>query len=757
MAIGTLNLGNGPEAEARKAALPQSALPGGQPTDGGATPIVPTTIEMLSLASYIRKVFHDNAMHREISGVDKMLMDALRASKAEYSEETKAKLRRAGVQDDLFTPLTIVKQRAAHSQLTDMFTNPGDKSWVLSASPMPEVPESVARDEYRRIIADFMQLANAQIQMAEAQGREPDPSMLPTPEQAFRYAEVRMDEVHRKQVEWAKIRAARMEKTVHDKMVEGGWTEAFKQFCGFLTVYGTAAIVGPVPRIKMRKAVRETKLGTVTYVLEPREVLCYEAINPWDLYPSSGARKADEGYLCIRRRFTTESLWRFASKRAKDSTDSGEWLAGTIEALLQRYPEGGLRIDDQPYDIVRSILEKDGPDNTNRCMLEGIEFFGNVRGSMLRQLNIFTTNDGRMIEDSEFYEVDAIEMGGYVIYCKVIDERIGRPVSKGVFYEDPGSWWGGNIAQRLDSTQRMMNSALRNLSNNMAMASGPMVYVKDASRLVDKSSDALKIQPWKVIAFEQSAYGQNDVPVGTIKFDSNISELLAVFDWAKKQSDDDSGIPAYTYGSNAGAGGAMRTSTGLQTMLSEANRVMKDVEIGLDTDVVRDTVRRTVDYLMVYGRDLSIKGDCEVNPAGVIGLILRQQESDRRKQMLQIVLTPLAQQIVGPRPAAELLRKEFADLGFDNVDEVMPSKEKMELQETLSQLERFNAAMAGYAAQQQGQPQLGGGDGGAAPQIDAPRPQMDAPNALAPAAPQPTSALQLNLGNSRVAERRAAA
>lgn len=666
-----------------------------------AFPFVPTSIEMTMLSVMIRRVFKESADHREMSGIDQMLLDAMRASKGEYSPADVAKFRAAGLPDDIYTPLTITKERAALSQLSEM-ANAGEKGWTLSPSPMPEVPESVAREAFTAMIGELMEIVNAT-------------GEVPTPEQAFRYAESRMDEVHRKQLEWAKIRAARMERKVFDQMVEGEFDAAKLVFFKDLVDYGTAAIVGPVPRIKMCRVVKETKVGTYKYVMEPREVLCYEAISPWDLYPAKGARKVTDGFLCIRRRFTNDALWRYASKKPTGSTDEGEWFAGTIDALLARYPEGGCKLDGQPYDLERSLLEKDGPSDANRCIMEGIEFFGDVRGSMLLEIGITKKCDGGEIDPSEFYEVDAIDIGGYIVYCKIIDQRIGRPVSKGVFYADAGSWWGGNIAQRVASAQRVQNAALRNLVNNMAMTSGPMLFVKDVSRLVDKGPDALKIRPWRVLQFNTGGYASNDIPVGTINFESRIVELLKIFDWAKQQADDDSGIPAYTYGMNV-TGGALRTSSGLTMMLSEANRVMKMVEVGIDADVIRDLVRRTVAWNMVYSDDVSIKGDCEVNPAGVVGLILRENASQRRKQILNIVLSPAALQILGPKSFVEILRDELEDMqaagAIRNIDNILPSKERMEQQEMLQQLQQFNAALQGNMGGVVGvQPSAPGGGG----------------------------------------------
>lgn len=656
--------------------------------------LIPTTPRMSNLARFIRRVFKENADHRQMSGIDQKLLDALRATKSEYSEAEKARFRATSLPTDIFTPLTVTKCRAALSQLNELFNSAVDKPWVVQATPMPEVPEFVAQEAWTGIVKDFMQIVAVTGQ-------------VPTPEQMERYAFSRMDEVVRKEVEWAKIRAERMDRKVFDQMTEGGWVDAFSEYCMNLVVYGTGIIRGPVPRVMLRSRVKSGRLGGYKYELEPREILSYEAISPWDCYPSKGAKKITDGHLCIRTRFTAKDLSQFASGKPSGAHEDGEWFADTVEALLARYPEGGVKVETQTYDLARSLLENDGPSDMSRCTMEGIEFYGDVRGSMLMQLGILKTQDGDAIDAVRYYEVDAISIADFVVYCKIINPCIGRPLSKGVFYPEPGSWWGGCIAERLNCTQRLVNAALRNLVNNMAMASGPMVFVKDAGRLVDKGPDALKIQPWKVLKFNMGGYGQTDIPIGTLNFESRLVELLRLFEAAKTWADDDSGIPAYVYGNNAGTGGALRTSSGLAMMTEAANKVMKAVMVDTDRMVVRDVVLRTVNYNMVYDTDLSIKGDCQVNPAGSIGIVLREAESNRRKQMMQLLLTPAALQILGPKPFVEVFREESKTFGLSNIDDVLPSKEKMEMLEMVQQLQQYNAAMQGQQAQIDG-----GGEGG---------------------------------------------
>lgn len=661
-------------------------------TENTVPVVVPTQNSMAALGIHIGNIFTRNAEHRRMSGIDNKLLNSLRACKSEYSPEERAKLKAQGLSDEIFTPITDVKRRAAHSQMSEIFNAPGDRPWVINPTPLPEVPPSVAKEAFQEIIIGYIQICE-------------QTQNIPEPEDVFRYAESRMDEVFRREVEWASVRAERMEMKVHDQLTEGGWLKAFADYTNNVCTYGTAVIKGPVPRVVLKSEIKETKLGTYKYEMVPKEILCYESVNPWDCYPSKGAKTIDDGDICIRVRFTTDELWQFANAKTKDKrVDNGDWCVDTIKAILQMNPNGGISIQGQPYDMLRQQLENDGTDMSNKCVLEGIEFYGNVRGTVLLDLGFHNTQENDPIEDDEFYEVDAISIDGYVIYCKIIDRNVGRPLSKGVFYESAESWWGDSIADKLKTIQKVMNSALRNLVMNMAMTSGPQFWVKDISRLVDKTENALKLAPWKVHRFNMGQMGQNDIPMGVMEIPSRVDEALKIFQWGKVQSDEDSGIPAYTYGTNV-SGGAGRTASGLAMLTEAANRGMKAVINVTDRDVIRDIVMRTVRYNLVFDSDVSIKGDCEVNPSGVMGKILRQQEIQSLGQMANMMMQPMVFQNLGPKPLIAVLRKMFESNGMINIDDLFPSKEKIEELEMLQELQQLMAAQQGM--EQQGQAEGG--------------------------------------------------
>lgn len=643
---------------------------------------------MVVLAAHIRRIFNRNADHRRTSGVDDMLLKCLRMVKCEYDMSETAAFVSKGA-PIVYAPVADTKRRAAMAMIGEIFNNPGDKPWAMHPSPKPEVPQSVVMKAVMATMKDWLE-------MVALTGQPPPPDVI------AEYAKSKLDEVMEVEDEWARVRALRMEKKVHDQMVEGGWIGAFGDYCNYICTYGTGVIKGPVPRMRRRKVLKETGLGTVKYEMKDKVVLEYEAVSPWDCFPSPAAKKIGDGAFCQRVRFTPESLRAFSGWKT--------WRSDTVDRLLEMYSDGGVR-ESLPYDIMRRQMENDGVEQGGDCVLEGIEFFGDVRGSMLLEIGIFKTSDKRIIKAGDYYEVDAITIQDEVVFCRVIDQELGRPLSKGVFYSAPDSWWGESLVMKMESTQKICNASMRDLIVNMAQASGPQTVIKDISRL--HPSCSVNQSPWKVWLFQNGMTPTNQVdnPIYMFNPQSNSKELTAVFDWALRQADTDTGIPAYTYGSNISAGAA-RTASGLAILTEAASRGIKMVVHATDRDVIRDVVKRTADHNLLYDEDESIKGDVEVNPSGVMGLILREQESARLTQALQLTANPIDMQIIGPKGRAALLRRKVMELDI-NPDEVIPSQEKLDELEELGKMKQAIEMEAAAAEQQQqqvaqkpGQPQV---------------------------------------------------
>ena len=647
------------------------------------------TSQMTSLANHIRRVWQTNTEHRDASGITEKLERILYMIKSEYTPREKAELQRNGLPADLFLPLSDTKRRAAMAMMSELFNNPGDKPWTLSPTPVPEVPEEVVAESVATTMADWTQM----IQMT---------GQVPPPEAVEAYAANKVDEIENLNKEWAKKCCERMERRVHDTMIEGNWIEAFNKYVDYICTYGTALMKGPVPRVRRKKTMERTAQGLARYVMKEKVVLEYEAVSPWDCFPAPNARNIDDGNFCQRVRFTPEDLRTFVALKNDDEENVKGWDEDATKYILDIYPDGGFR-EELSSDSVRNPLENDGYiDNVSDCMIEGIEFYGNIKGCWLIEEGIKQTLDGKKVDASSYYEVDAISIDDVIVYCKIIEPEIGRPLAKGVFYTVPDSWWGESLVTKCSTAQRMCNAALRDMVVNIAQAAGPQVVIHDAHTLHPDCE--IEIRPWKIWLLQRPPLGGNQgSPMSWFQPSSISTELIQVLDKFKAQADEDTGIPAYTYGNNVSSG-AGRTASGLAMLTEAASRGMKLVLTITDIFVIRRMVEKTVSWLMLYDSDEKIKGDVEVNPSGLMGLILKEQEHNRLLAFLQLVTNEMDNQLLGPFGRVELLRAigKSCDL---NIDKLVPSPEKLqEIQEMneLKQILAMEQQQAQIQATQQG-------------------------------------------------------
>lgn len=687
-------------------------------SEDGKDTDVPTTEPMTRLASYILSVFRVNRESRRQSGVDSHLIYALKAQAGEYNDEQKAKLIAAGMDPKVFTPVTSTKIRAAKAMLNDIFSSAGDRPWTISPTPDPDLPDEILSDVEKKVALQIVDTFDTLQKMNINRLNAPQVGMLY--EMIVKKVSDVYDEVSNEKDKIAHIRASRMEKKIHDTMIEGGWIRAFAEYVNNICVFGTGLIVGPIIKTEDRNDFTKTELGTTTVKRVYKKVPTFEAINPLDCYPAPDARYVDEGPLCIRVKYTSNVLWKYVQKASVpegyDETVADGWFPGTVIKLLARYPDGGIKIDFDEMDIERRLAEQKTSSTLNDCVNEGIRCFSSVRGSFLLEEGITKTPEGKKINRSDYYNIDAIVIGGFVVYCRILDERMGRPVSKGVFYERPGSWWGESIADKLYSCQNVMNNAVKNLLQNMAAASGPMFWMQDLNRIIDRDRSGFKIKPFKVWTFQNSMMGNSGAPMGVMQVPSNINDLLSVFEKMRQQSDEDSGIPAYTYGQTGGQSGALRTAGGLQIFTEAASRGMKMVISTTDRLVTRDQVYKTFLYIMLYDTDMDIKGDIEVIPHGVMGRIMKAQQDQQRLQLFNMVINnQYLLQMVGPKGIAVLFRPSIRDVAI-NPDDVIPGDDKLDVMDMLEKIKAIGqASMALQASQNpsaQQQPQMESQDGG---------------------------------------------
>ena len=652
---------------------------------------VRTTPREMTLARFVNGVFQTNEQYAVRQGYHDQMRESWRVCRSEYSPAEKRKLAMLGIPDDVSEPVVELRKNIALSQMKEILSTSGHLPVKFSSTSHPDVPSYVTEERLKQILDEMMHVIVATGQM-------------PTPEMAAQFGRNRMAEILNTEREHANDEIALLERRVRDDFEEAEFIRDFNQGLEYLAIYGTALWEGPVPCVRWKNDWKED--GKIRRVAKPG--VAFRAINPLDVYPSPDQTGVEDGAICIKVRFAPHDLWLNATEVGGDDAETGVWFKDTVADLLAKYPTGGVRLSWQDGDEKNREMRGQSTWCADAsCMMEGISYYGQVKGNLLLRMGIVKTHDKKTVDPEDFYEVNAIVIDDYCVYCRIINPCMGRPLSKAQFYENADNFFGNSIAQRLISYQRVMNGCLQSLIVNMNMTGAPMGWISDASRLLDKSPTRFQFLGGKIFAFKASTAGvalQSGPPMGVLRVDSRIPEILNVMNMAIKRIDDVSEIPSYTYGQNV-TGGAGRTFSGLAMLTEASNRSTKMRIDHLSINCINRMAKMDAYRLMIYDDKIGYTGDVEVVPTGVMGLVLKQQEMQQVLQLMQMVAhNQFLAQTAGARGLMELFRQVLETYDIANIDKIIPSKGSLDLQEYVSRLQ--SAANAQTAVNQAQQPQI---------------------------------------------------
>lgn len=644
---------------------------------------------LTALASFVLDTYEQNKRHREGSGMNAELLACKYAAAGEYSPEELAKLRANGM-PAVYVPLSDTKRRAAMAWASEIFLNTSEKTYLIRATPVPEMPEAVEQAVAVETIQEWAQVVS------------PEPPQGGVELQAVaEMAQKRRDELERLVKEEADRRAARLDRVIQDKLTEGRWREEMQIAIDYLATYGTVVVkLVNRPRKRLKRTVN--KYGLSKFHVDVENKMEFRAIDPLDCYPSRGARSIQDGYFCQRLRYTPQSLSEMIGK-------SG-FVDDAIREVLAVYAETGFR-KQEAIDTENDHLNRDNLTTERTSTIEGVEFWGAVPGRILKENGLHVLVKGKSVKDEVFYDVDCIVAGDLVIYCEIVDNRLGRALFKGTFYHVPGNWWGESPIKKMRSIQKIANGAITSMVFNMGMASGPQVAITDYERLRDRD---LSQRPWKVWVFNKAKNGTTDVPIKFFQPSTNSSELMALYDRMSREADSLTGIPAYAYGSDTAAG-AGRTASGLSMLMDFSQRGMKHFAFSFDMDVNRPAITYLAHLEMLTSADEGIKGDVAVEAGGLLAIMTRDKSLNQLHEVLALCQNPLVANVIGEDGIAELLRKMVCLIPHINPDRIVPTREEREFRQLKQQLEQLRLAQLQQqmAGQQQAQ---GATDGRAIPQ-----------------------------------------
>jgi hypothetical protein len=577
------------------------------------------------------------ARDERASITDGQLLDCLRLRKGVYSADEAIQIGSIKT----FINATSVKCRALEAWLDDILSSARERFWTITPTPIPSPPEFV-RD---LIVAQIKKEV-----IALGASSEDDKSG-----RIDEYIRTRADSLKDLSITDLNIRAKKaadkMAVKIDDQLTEAGFKQEFAAFRTDLATFPYAVMKGPIIRNKKRlQWVGSAKTPEV--IEEPQ--LCVERVDPFDFYWTSWSTNPNQGMVFHRMRMQQSSLY--------DCIGLPGFCDDKLREALQMHANGYR--EEVQTDNARERLQYNTNLTLRNSLIDVIDTWGTVSGQMLKDWGFTGT-----VDMEAQYEINAWTIAGVCVRVVLNPDKLGKRIFYVTAFEKiPGSMVGRSPPMLMKPHQEIINSSYRSLRRNMGLASGPFAEV-DANRIADGQAPE-EIMPAMVKLVDPDISGNGQPAYRFHNIDSHASELLAVIAAEKRECDDATGIPAYSYG-NAASSGVGRTVGGLAMLMGNASKGVKKVLGHVEDDFLTPFLTSMYNYNMQFDPDESIKVDAQIIAQGPSGIIMRETTTQKRLEALQLI-TPYVQAGVVPKSGIEyMLREVLKGLDMD-VDKIIP-------------------------------------------------------------------------------------
>lgn len=558
-----------------------------------------------TLARYVRNRFSDSLFHRRRLGVELKLLKCMRSMRMQYTPEEIALF----AEVDIYLGLSSLKARAGEAWINDILLNSQDKPWVITPTPLPDLPQWMKDQIVQQLETEIQQLGMVDISQVKLRARD------------------LKDAAYQDAQEMSQHACENMEHLIQDQLLEGNWRGAFAEFVSDLMVFMTALIRAPV----IENTQQLTWQNNKPKVIEKALLKC-RRIDPFDAFPSPDSTNTQNGHYFIERaRLTPEVLY--------SAIGIPGFSEDAIRFVLERYKRG--YIERTTEDSERRRLEYRETPLLETRTLDTLIYNGKVKGSLLLEHGVAVDDPQRQ------YEVEVWTIANWTIRAVLNPSPVGaRPIYGTSYKKNNGSFWGESVISLLFDVERSFNSFIRAAIKNAAYSAGPIGEV-DTSRLGDDDKPSV-IDPYKLYHVNPDMSGMgSSAPAFRFQIvPSTVKELLEGASYFYKMADDISGIPAYVMGNPQVQGGG-RTLGGLSMLMGNAAKGIKAVALHMDEDVIEPIVTSYYNYNMLTSNDPDIKADAKVIARGASGLLQRELAQSKMTDILQL-LTPYATAPIPP-------------------------------------------------------------------------------------------------------------
>jgi hypothetical protein len=660
-----------------------------EPEDDQTIPIVAPTEQMPGLAGYIRAKFEDAENGRFV--YEQRWLQAYKNFRGIYDSTTQY---RDSERSKVFIKITKTKVLAAYGQIVDILFANKKFPLVVESTPMPE---GIAEFAHMRTPADEITQEKSDPYGFPGDGRELAPGAMSAsePHVLGSYGKEFGDmlvpgkaKVGEPQFEPAKEQARRMEKCIHDQLLDTNAVNVFRKAIFESALLGTGIVKGPFNFHKRVHNWERGEDGERAYNPYEKTVPRIEAVSAWDFHPDPSATSIDDcEYVIERHRMNRQQLRSLIMRPHFDAQAIQECLAKGPN-YEDKYYEDTIREDEtEPYY------------QENRY--EVLEYWGVLDAKFADEAGL---EEAKNMSEFDQIQVNIWVCGTMILRCVANPFTPARiPYQAFPFEINPYQIWGVGVAENMEDAQMLMNGHVRMAIDNLALAGNLVFDVDEASLVPGQNMD---IFPGKIFRRQSGVTG---TAINGLKFPNTAPENIQMYQISRQLADEETGIPSIMHG-QTGVTGTGRTAAGLSMLMGSAGLSMKTVIKNIDDYLLKPLGEAYFQWNMQFNDDAEdVKGDLEIKPRGVAAVMQKEVRTQRLTSLLQTVSNPM----LAPFVKLPNLMRELAiaqDIDPDSlVNDVNEAQVYAQmLQGMMQDAQQAASAEAGGAPPQQGMAPNGG-------------------------------------------------
>ena len=424
------------------------------------------------------------------------------------------------------------------------------------------------------------------------------------------------------QISPAQETARRMEKVIHDQLLDNNAVNVLRHSIFESVLLGTGIVKGP---LNYSKTIHKwtTEGEQKTYQPYSKEVPKIEGVSCWDFFPDPAATSLNDcDYVIERHKFTRSQL--------RDLINMPHFDA---EAIIECLEMGGNYNTEYYEDIIQTYDKQNYGEGVTNNRYEVLEYWGTLDNYLAEEINLEIPQNVTALEQ---LQINAWICNGKLIRAVLNPFTPERIPYHAIPYElNPYQLFGVGVPENMEDAQLLMNGHVRMAIDNLALAGNLVFDVDEASLVPGQNMD---IFPGKIFRRQSGVTG---TAINGLKFPNTAPENLQMYLQARQLADEETGIPSVMHG-QTGVTGTGRTAAGLSMIMGGANLSIKTVMKNIDDYMLKPLGEAFFQWNMQFNTDNpEIIGDLEIKPRGVASVMQKEVRSQRLTTLLQTVANPM--------------------------------------------------------------------------------------------------------------------